>query len=1232
MSFYRRHIFIQIIATLIFISAGAFFYNNIEFYPSYDIKIKKLEKQIVEKQNNLKKITKELCTNIDTGYTSLFNKDDFTSELKNKNITVLIYRKNDLIFWSDNKITYPLKYVAEDFDKSIISLFNAYVLCETKDTLNYHIIALSLIKTNYPYENNLINNYFNADFDISSSYNISLTPNSEGFAVTDVNGNFLFSLIPDYTKTIDNTFIWLSFVSYLLAFLSLLILYYTITLHLSTKIPAYILILATLIDLFLIRFLMTRFSFPSVFYQVDLFNPQHYASSKWIPSFGDYILNTICFFVFALIFFKLLSIKPLNSIKRIIYQIAGIVLLSGVFILIVFLFQDLIANANIPLEFYNLLSINFYSILLIIITGGLISSYILIAYRIINELFNNENWRSFLIYLSIPVGLFLIYLYIVKDWLDIYSALIFLILNVFIYIKIKRKIILNFSFLSILTLLISLYIILFINHYNTIKERQIRKVLAVNLSNEHDYIGELQLSDFEEKLKKDKTIIELLKFPEKNIELLNKHVYNNYFHGYWSKYDFKLTTCKEEDSLEVTLEDSLYYCNCFEYFGDVIFNKGYSVPKTSNFYFIENDEGRIRYIGRISYMLPSDSTMINIYLDMTSKLISTELGYPELLLKSKKAKSRLDYYSYAKYKKGLLVAQSGNYSYNYDSGIFEKITQEYGFLEFDGYNHLIYNTGNQKIIISKPIVRNIDIAISLAYVFIIFLIFLIVYFLIKNFPYKNFQFNLKTRIQFVMISLLLFSMIIIGGGAIYYNLKQYEKIQIKNISEKTQSVLIELEHKVGMYKSTDFINNFLLYDNDYLNYLLVKFSNVFYSDINLYDTDGNLIASSRMEIFDEALINKKMNPTAFYYLNNKQSTKYIHKESIGKLDYISSYVPFRNQYNELIGYINLPYFTKQSTLRAELFTLIVAIVNSYLLLFIITAFLAVLISNNVTRPLRMIQKKFKEIQLGARNETIDYQKQDEIGELIQEYNRMVKELEKSAELLAKSERESAWREMAKQIAHEIKNPLTPMKLSVQHLIRAWNNKDDNYEELHKKVTTTLIEQIDTLSSIASAFSMFAKLPKTKPVALDIVKKIESTAKLFDDTDNIVININKPDNPIFVLVDKDEIMRVFNNLIKNAIQAIPNDRQGKININFKDTGTEVIISISDNGIGISDELKDKLFQPNFTTKSGGMGLGLAIVQSIIEESNGDIWFETVYGEGTTFFIRLPKIKNNGNNLN
>jgi signal transduction histidine kinase len=659
----------------------------------------------------------------------------------------------------------------------------------------------------------------------------------------------------------------------------------------------------------------------------------------------------------------------------------------------------------------------------------------------------------------------------------------------------------------------------------------------------------------------------------------------------------------------------------------MIIERGTKVQE-SNFYYIDNKNGRISYLGWFEYHLPKTNEPVSLFLELASKLVNEEeLGYPELLLDNRFASlSKLRDYSYAKYYRGQLISQYGKFSYNLSSASYSKSKSEYTLMHFGGQNHLIYRPGKESLIVlSSPALNVFDLSVFFSYTFVVYFLLTTLIVLIINLPLVKtiFEPNFKNKIQYSMISLIFISLILIGGGTLYFNERQYFKKHNEIISEKLQSINLQLlqildkEHKIDP--------QWRMYPYNNLNDLLINTSNIFYIDINLYDPEGNLIATSRPEIFDKGLIGKKMNAKAYAALTNEAKAEVVHNENIGNLNYISAYVPFKNKDNRLLAYLNLPYFTRQEELSREISTMVVAAVNIYVLLLLITFLIAVFISRKITLPLRYIQLKFSEIKLGQQYEKINYSTNDEIGGLVNEYNRMVSELEKSVEMLAKSERETAWREMAKQIAHEINNPLTPMKLSVQHLQRAWSDKNERFSEYLDRISKTLIDEIDNLSAIASEFSNFAKMPNAINQPLDLITKISNVVSLFSN-DNVIFKVNLNNNDeILIYADKEQISRVFINLFKNAIQSVEKNVTPVIETTVINKNSKVEVRVKDNGKGISLEMRDKLFRPNFTTKTSGMGLGLAIVKNIIESTGGTITYETEENKGTTFIINFPVYK-------
>jgi signal transduction histidine kinase len=521
------------------------------------------------------------------------------------------------------------------------------------------------------------------------------------------------------------------------------------------------------------------------------------------------------------------------------------------------------------------------------------------------------------------------------------------------------------------------------------------------------------------------------------------------------------------------------------------------------------------------------------------------------------------------------------------------------------------------LIISKQQLTFIDVIAPFSYLSIFYGLIILLLFVIIRSPVslKVTHFGIKKRLQFSVILIIVVSFLFVGIGSLFYIISLNNNKNYSILSEKTHSVLIELEHKLAgePFLSSDKE----MYVSNYLN----KFSLIFFTDINMYDLNGTLLATSRPEIFKEGLKSTKMDPFAFLNLNKSTKSLYVHEESVGDYQYLSAYIPFRNEDNKIIAYLNLPYFAKQDELTNEVSTFLVAFININVILVAIAIFIVLLVSNRILKPIQLLKEKISRLQFGKTEEKLEWSGMDEIGGLVQEYNRMVDELAESAELLAKSERESAWREMAQQIAHEIKNPLTPMKLSVQYLQKAWNEKTDDWDKRLERFTKTIIEQIDSLSIIASEFSNFANMPRARKTKVNLVEIIHNSIGLFKNTTKVHFHFENTEE-CMIIIDRDQILRVFNNLIKNSIQAISNPEHGKIEISIAQKNSIYQIRISDNGSGIPKDQQEKIFYPRFTTKSSGMGLGLAMTKGIVENSGGSISIESAEGEGTTFFINLP----------
>jgi nitrogen fixation/metabolism regulation signal transduction histidine kinase len=405
---------------------------------------------------------------------------------------------------------------------------------------------------------------------------------------------------------------------------------------------------------------------------------------------------------------------------------------------------------------------------------------------------------------------------------------------------------------------------------------------------------------------------------------------------------------------------------------------------------------------------------------------------------------------------------------------------------------------------------------------------------------------------------------------------------------------------------------------------IAEISDLHNVDINYYNLHGTLVISTQPYIYNKHLLSAKMEPRAYQELQNGHSIRYLQSEKVGSFEYLSIYVPLVDDRGNTYAFLNVPYLNSQNELNQEISGFLATLINLNAFIFLIAGAIAFFLTSRITDSFSLIGKKMQEMNLGRINEEIKWNRNDEIGMLVDEYNKMVRKLEQSAQALAQSEREGAWREMARQVAHEIKNPLTPMKLSIQYLQSAIQRGAPNVKELSENMAVTLIEQIDQLSKIAGDFSQFANIGNAHIERFDITENISSIIRLYSSNPRIAIEWYKEEGDYSIIADKVQMNRLFTNLLQNAIEANEDQRQNvRVVIRQKTENDHLLISVQDNSGGIPAGMRANIFTPNFTTKSSGTGLGLAICKGIVEKANGQIWFESVENEGTTFFIRLPK---------
>lgn len=468
-----------------------------------------------------------------------------------------------------------------------------------------------------------------------------------------------------------------------------------------------------------------------------------------------------------------------------------------------------------------------------------------------------------------------------------------------------------------------------------------------------------------------------------------------------------------------------------------------------------------------------------------------------------------------------------------------------------------------------------------------------------------------------MMAIILISFAVTFGITIYDQKEQHEQYNDQRFLRKEEAVRESMDYVLAAGKDQISQDSLISAFSDKICEL-AEVHDVF---IALFDLRGQYRLSSNFIQMDSLGIPETINYTILKQLS-AGNTRAFTDENFGDGQYVLAYWYFNDQKGKPLLVTNVVY-EKSNDRLSQMNQFLRELAQSYILVFVLAAAVAFLLSRYITRSLAIITKRIQAVELGKHNAPIEWKEKDEIGALVKEYNRMLHELELSAEKLARSEREMAWREMAQQVAHEIKNPLTPMKLRMQQLVKTWEDQPENFNVRLKTFSQTMIEQIDALTRIANEFSNFAKMPKPQVESIDIYSLTESVVGLYAEKENTQITFRtvSPSTKT-LLLDRDQTIRILNNLITNAIQAVPAERKAVIDVCIRGCKRGVLIRVNDNGVGISEAERQKIFVPNFTTKSTGTGLGLAMVRSMVNHVGGSVFFRSKGGKGASFYVFFP----------
>ncbi len=1162
-----------------------------------------------------------------------------------KEYGVLIYERNHpysehLTFWSDQSSVLPDSMLLKPDGRYFLSLSNGQFEVIKKsfpDNNPFPLTVFGLIPVRWQYyisPENLKPEFvhFSGAEDRVRIVN-TVTP----FPVVSLDGKTLFHLakINAFRGARFNIFLLLVI---FIAILVLLVVVHNMAQAIAANYGRVAGILFLALTLLLFRILIYRFPEILRLRQYELFDPTIYGSNYVLRSLGDLLINALLFCWLVLFIRQEMGEYTLpdfrESWKRWTTLVVILAMLTGTTLLFADIVHSLVADARISFNVTNFFSLTVYSFVGFIILAALALSYFFftqILLRLIRGIAASNPLPVFVIVASLGLSFLTVNGETALIELDIY-VLIWLLLyllvmtrNLFSGLHYRFNVSEVLFWLFIFSGSISVIIIF----ENRKKELEQRKGFAEKLAEQIDPTSEKLMSMSLIYYNNDFLSREFGRFRDMaQNHFLKDSLVNNNFSGYLSRYDTRVYTY---DSAEKPLFNQVpvSYDTL-----NTIFKLQGKATTIPNLMYFEKSFDKFSYIYKKVIQSSTGHLLGTLFIQAEPRNYKSDGLVPRLTRQGKEFLPEYSpFYSYAIYNGSELVNYYNNYPFA--TQLNDSLIPKTDFYQRSsgGYDELWHRIADDKMIV---IVKKDNVfieAITLfSYLFSAFLVLVALLWLgsvlIKTgLHWKQLraflQLNIRSQIHTTIIFVSLFLFVVIGVSTIFFLINRYNLNNQDRLSASLKVTEGEIANLLASYHPQDYQGNAMLsVPLGDLEKIVNSTAEIQGAYINLYDLSGNLVVSSNPFIYTKGILSDQMNPLAYYYMKRLKSVEYFNQEKMGGIGFQSIYCPIRIGKSQASAYLNIPSFNTEDELNDEISRFLITIINLNVFIFLVAGTIAVFLTNRITTSFRLISEKMREVNLSKTNETIEWKKNDEIGGLITEYNKMVKKLVESASALAKSEREGAWREMARQVAHEIKNPLTPMKLSIQYLQKANSNNAVNVKELTTNVARTLVEQIDHLSKIASDFSQFANIGNPRKETFDLHEMLSSLVSLYETMENLLFKWVPVHGKAFVHADRTQLNRLFTNLLQNAFEACNDRERCVISVSEEWRDDSILIKISDNGEGIPEQMRSKIFIPNFTTKSSGTGLGLAMSKTIVEQAKGTIWFETEVNAGTTFFVELP----------
>lgn len=1213
---WRYMLFLVLI--LIFSGLGIFWEQRYYGTSQPEMDVSLFSEVLHAKESLAKSTLSKIKSRVESGDLESLYSDEHLFQLSEDNeISFFVYQGDTLLYWS-NDIIDVYQVSRFPFKRGFMLRTNtSYNECMQLFTKNYRCVALIKIKDCLYPKSYSKNNKYAKGFDLPGNVLIAEEGDKDVCPIYNDEGTQIFSLIQTPILHFDKLLYWLCVISWFIV----LMLAFRMLRMLGSQYKSYITRLKFFLPCaflgFVLLFLLSYIRIPEILYSGVLFTEGYYASS-FAPSFGHLLLYTIyAFSCMVLAYRYVCAPAPLSRCyekNRTIYAFGLQLFSSLIFFFVYLLSVNLIYNSKIDVAFVFVKNVSVETIVSVVLISSWFFFWGLCNSKIRRIYAEGLSLKQVLLVRAALAAFWLAPVIVWGSNVDLFLYGSFFVITFFI--DIYKHYYRNTTFIY-LTALVFLFlnVIIAISYWhseinNDMNSFALAKKLYSGDTFMQDRSAEIVLRAKNSDFVNDRAINQLMtdSLSEQSAEKIEYIVRNHYFEKFWNVFDMSVQICRESEDIDI--RKGVY--------GDVVSCPASILSDTARFVALENTNFYINKDEHLSLCYIGDFPHgeYHLYVKLFPNIFYNRMSFIERL--SRADASNAEKLSSAKYYKNDLLFISGDYRYpNGTSWIPDNLPASAKFSQ-NGYDHYVCRfDADCVVVVSKERMQSYAYILLLSYMFSTYLLVALMGILVFRLKNRKNGRSLLTRMQTLFVIPLLCSSVILGSISIYYSYWQYRNNQMAGLGRMADSVQQSLQDRIGM------IDELSEMPEDELRMFLHDISNLFRLDVILYDKNGVLCSSSLSSsdmMRGGSVGGVLMSPRARF----ARLPYYFQMDNKMGVDCASYFVRAYNRKNAHLGYINLLSSAVATQMKSDMMNNVVIVVDLYLVIMLLSIFVLWLINKKVTKPLVALSESFDQVKLTGENAKIEYAYDDEIGRLVHQYNKMVDELMVSAGKLAKSEREFAWREMARRIAHEIKNPLTPMKLSVQLTLRKKELDPEGFDDYFKKTAAVLIEQIDNLSRIASEFSNFAKTTQGTVERIDLVAKLISAVDLFENNMEGVLfslDLNGYEHAYF-LSDGKQLLQVFNNLFRNAIQAIPSDREGRVHVVYRQEEGTALIEIHDNGSGIPDDIKENLFLPNFTTKTSGMGLGLAITKNIVNSSNGSIWFESILNKGTTFYLKFP----------